>query len=191
VLYPRQEQSSNTQRFIPASQNTKHKDKEPIVTPLTPLVALPAMPPLYTTTPALLKAFNLCVLGAVISVMAVANFSLSVSIAVLAALPLCLAPVSLHRASAEGQIDASPSGWMGLVKRISVGAWMAAISPMGVLGIALLASTYNGGTSEPVVQWTKRVLWEFVVLKTWFVPLVCNLYLPLVLQGLVICLLPV
>ena len=78
-----------------------------------------------------------------------------------------------------------------MVKRLSVGAWVGAISPMGMLAIALMASTYNGGTSEPVIQWVKRVLWEFVVLKTWFIPLVCNLYLPLVLQALVICLLPV
>jgi len=149
------------------------------------------MLPLPATTPALLKAFNLCVLGAVISVIAVANFSLSVSIAVLAALPLCLVPVSLHRPGTEGRNDTSLSGWLGMVKRLSVGAWVGAISPMGMLAIALMASTYNGGTSEPVIQWVKRVLWEFVVLKTWFIPLVCNLYLPLVLQALVICLLPV
>jgi hypothetical protein len=87
---------------IPTSRDSSRHHQIPnkraknYITPRTPLVALPAIPSLPTTTPALLKAFNLCILGAVIFVIAVANFSLSVSIVVLAALPLCLVPVSLH-----------------------------------------------------------------------------------------------
>jgi hypothetical protein len=79
-----------------------------------------------------------------------------------------------------------------LLKRLVMGVWVTAITPMGLLGIAGMVNRYYGsGNDLAVLEWVERMMWEFSVVKTWFVPLVCNLYLPLTLQGLIVCLLPV
>jgi hypothetical protein len=190
---------------------TKKTDKAaPIVTPLSPLFALPEFTTLAPTTPALLKALSLCTLGALVSVLAVANFSLSAAIAVLAILPLCLIPVSLHRGALgpNGVEEERPvEGWRAIIvievagvviragpaasllARACVAAWLALVSPMGLMTLAAKIEA-QGLVPQGLLDWFKRIMWESTVLKTWFVPIVCVLYLPLVLQGLVVCLLP-
>lgn len=147
-----------------------------------------AIRPLPPTTPALLKALNLCCLGVVISVIAVANFSLSVTIAVLATVPLCLVPVRLHQPITE---NGSELVKLQPVLRPAAVAFVLLISPMGLLQCARsLGALYPTLTDVAISGWLRRILWEAVILKTWFVPITCAVYLPLVLQGLVVCLLP-
>ncbi|CAG8769937.1 15602_t:CDS:2, partial [Acaulospora colombiana] len=97
ILYPNSPDDAKVQEA--KASKIKIKGDGPVTTPLTPLFSLPDLPPLPPTTSALLKGLSLCTLGAIISVTAVANFSLSVTMAVLSALPLCLVPVSLHHPS--------------------------------------------------------------------------------------------
>ncbi|KAG8775440.1 Glycosyl phosphatidyl inositol protein transamidase complex subunit, partial [Serendipita sp. 398] len=140
------------------------------------------------TTPALLKAFNLCSLGVVISVIAVANFSLSASVAVLAALPLCLVPVSLHQ-NHEGYKHGLTAVFV--VRRAFALLWLLTISPPGLLIVAqMLEQNVAGSNGTRVLMWLRRMLWESVILKTWFLPLVSTIYLPHILQGLIVCILP-
>jgi GPI-anchor transamidase subunit GAA1 len=187
----------------------KTAEAAPVVTPLSSLFALPQFTALAPTTPALLKALNLCTFGTLVSVLAVANFSLSALIAVLAILPLCLIPVSLHRGALgpNGVEEEKPmEGWRAitfkvagapirygdlasLAARASVGAWIALVSPMGLVTLAAKIAA-PGLVPQGVLDWLKRMAWESTVLKTWFFPIVCVLYLPLVLQGVVVCFLP-
>ncbi|KAG8809957.1 Glycosyl phosphatidyl inositol protein transamidase complex subunit, partial [Serendipita sp. 399] len=167
----------------------------PSITLLVFVAALSRFYRLPPTTPALLKAFNLCGLGVVISVIAVANFSLSVSVAILASLPLCLVPVSLH-GEQQGQ-DARQGSQLSralifAVRRVLAILWLSIVSPQGLVAAAhIIEQQSMNSTGSSVAMWLQRILWESVILKTWFLPLVSIIYLPHILQGLIVCVLPI
>ena len=207
---PRKSKQPNQASQSKEKTKTKKTDgAAPVVTPLSPLFALPQFTVLAPTTPALLKALNLCTLGTLVSVLSVANFSLSAVIAVLAILPLCLIPVSLHRGALgpnSVEEEKPAEGWRAinvkvagvsmragdiasLAARASVGIWIVLVSPMGLVTLAGKIAV-SRVARQGLLDWLKMMMWESTVLKTWFVPIVCVLYLPLVLQGLVVCVLP-
>jgi len=111
----------------------------------------------------ILMAFNLCISSIVISITSVLNFSLAASLAVLLGLPLTLAK------------PMSPAGYLALL----------AITPMGLLWVAERLI----GLDE-VMRLFARTIWEWEVLGAWFLPFASVVYLPLVLQGMLVCVLP-
>ena len=212
--------SQSTASSTPGKSNAEvalapEKGAVTTITPLSPLFAVPSFPILPPTTPALLKALNLCVLGVVVSVLAVANFGLAAVIAALAVAPLCSAPVGLYqeaKAAAGEEVgvaesgQAQPVGWskkeltifkttitaggvLLFTRRLLAAGSVLLISPAGLLTVAARYCN-TVPTRTALVEWIRRMMWESVVLKTWFLPLVCVLYLPLVLQSLLVCLLP-
>ena len=119
-------------------------------------------------TAALLKAFNLCWAGMIIAVTAVVNFSLSAATAVL--LGICLSVVPSTRSNS-------------LLKLFAVG-FLVALTPQGM--VALLARIVGFNT---VLHWAQSVIWDYEVVGSYFVPFVWMVYLPLVLQGILSCIL--
>lgn len=112
----------------------------------------------------ILKAFNLYISSIVISITSVLNFSLAATLAVLLGLPLTLAGPT-----------ARPLRYLLVL----------AVSPMGLLAVA----SHIVGEQE-VVRVLTRTVWEWQVLGAWFLPFACVVYLPLTLQGLLVCMMP-
>lgn len=111
----------------------------------------------------ILKAFNLYIASIVISITSVLNFSLAASLAILLGAPLAFTKP-------------------GSIVRFTM---MVCLTPMSLL---TLAGWHNG--TERVLQLFERTVWEWQVLGVWFFPFACCVYLPIVLQGAVVCLLP-
>ncbi|KAG8960304.1 Glycosyl phosphatidyl inositol protein transamidase complex subunit [Tulasnella sp. 419] len=123
--------------------------------------------PLYL----ILKAFNLYISSIVISITSVLNFSLAASLAVLLGLPLALtSPASLRKI---------PAMWRYLL--------VVFVSPMGLLGMALWLGV---GGVQGLTKLFERTIWEWEALGVWFLPFACVVYLPLTLQGMLVCTLP-
>lgn len=118
---------------------------------------------LQAPTHLILSSFNLCISSIVISITSVLNFSLAASLAVLLGLPLN---------------HARPSSLLAY-------ATLFAVSPMGIWAFA----AYRWGVGA-VASVLSRTIWEWEVLGAWFLPFVCVVYLPLVLQGMLVCTLP-
>lgn len=119
-------------------------------------------------TAALLKAFNLCWAGMIIAVTAVVNFSLSAMTAMLLGISLSVVPATRSNS---------------LAKLVAVG-FLAALTPQGMMA---LLSRIIGFSS--VLHWTRSVIWDYEVVGSYFVPFVWMVYLPLVLQGVLSCIL--
>ncbi|EIW60371.1 Gaa1-domain-containing protein [Trametes versicolor FP-101664 SS1] len=124
--------------------------------------ALPRAPPTHASVPAVLKAFNLCFASALVSITSVLNFSLAAALAVALGLPLSLSSSS-----------ASPKS--------SLSGRLAKYAGYGALGLGWLV-LYPREVREAV--------WRWEVLGVWFVPFVCVVYVPLVLQAGLVCFLP-
>ena len=119
-------------------------------------------------TAALLKAFNLCWAGMIIAVTAVVNFSLSAVTAVLLGISLSVVP------------STRPNS---LVKLLAVG-FLVALTPQGMMA---LFSGIIGYSS--LVHWAQSAIWDYEVVGSYFVPFVWMVYFPLVLQGILSCIL--
>ncbi|KAF8623453.1 hypothetical protein AX15_006239 [Amanita polypyramis BW_CC] len=112
------------------------------------------------TCSSVLKSFNLCLASTVVSITAVLNFSLASALALLLGVPLSIS---------------SPSGpAVSLTKRI------IKYIPYAVLGLGWLFLI-------PVEM--KQAFWYWDVLSVWFAPFVCIVYMPLVIQAGLVCLL--
>ncbi|KAF8733706.1 hypothetical protein AX14_003630 [Amanita brunnescens Koide BX004] len=107
-----------------------------------------------------LKSFNLCTASTVVSITAVLNFSLASALALLLGIPLSISSPSDPAAS--------------LMKRI------IKYVPYGVLALGWLFLA-------PVE--VEQALWDWTFLSVWFAPFVCIVYVPLVLQAGLVCLL--
>lgn len=112
----------------------------------------------------ILKAFNLYISSIVISITSVLNFSLAAALAVLLGVPLTLTGPT-----------ARPLRYLLVL----------GVSPIGLLAIA----SHVVGEQE-VIRVLTRTVWEWQVLGAWFLPFACVVYLPLTLQGLLVCMMP-
>ncbi|KAI0647030.1 Gaa1-domain-containing protein [Trametes meyenii] len=128
-------------------------------TPLLFLQAIPSVPPSHASIPSVLKAFNLCFASAVVSITSVLNFSLAAALAVFLGLPLSLA-------------SSSPSS--SSLSRLSKYTAYSVLA----LGWLVLAPGE-----------VRKAVWNWEVLRVWFAPFVCVVYVPLVLQAGLVCLL--
>jgi len=111
-----------------------------------------------------LKAFNLYISSIVISITAVLNFSLAAGLAVLLGIPLTLTK------------PLAPIRYLVLL----------GVTPKGLL----YAVRWSLG-EERLAALFARTIWEWQVLGAWFLPFACTVYLPLTLQALLICVMPV
>ncbi|KAI8998654.1 Gaa1-domain-containing protein [Trametes punicea] len=128
--------------------------------PLLASQGVPAIPPSHAPVASVLKAFNLCFASALVSITSVLNFSLAAALAVLMGLPLSLA---------------SPSASSSFSVRVTK---YAAYCTLALGWLALCPEE------------TRKALWNWEVLRVWFAPFVCVVYVPLVLQAALVCLLP-
>lgn len=119
-------------------------------------------------TAALLKAFNLCWAGMIIAVTAVVNFSLSATTAVLLGVSLSIVP------------STRPTP---IAKLFAVGL-LAALTPQGMIAILSRLVGYDS-----ILHWARSAVWDYEVVGCYFVPFVWVVYLPLVLQGMLSCIL--
>ncbi|KAI0780960.1 Gaa1-domain-containing protein [Trametes elegans] len=129
--------------------------------PLALSQVVPPSPASHASIPAVLKAFNLCFASALISITAVLNFPLAATLAVLLGLPLTFAPTSP---------PASP-----------VPSRVAKYAAYATLALGWLVFC-----PEEV----RKAVWNWEVLRVWFAPFVCVVYVPLVLQAGLVSLLP-
>lgn len=106
-----------------------------------------------------LKSFNLCMASTVVSITAMLNFSLASTLAVLLGIPLSISSPSKPAAS--------------LMKR-AIKTVLYAVLALGWLFL----------TNE-----VEQALWNWNFLSVWFAPFVCIVYMPLVLQAGLVCLL--
>ena len=107
-----------------------------------------------------LKSFNLCMASTVVSITAVLNFSLASTLALLLGIPLSISSPSR---------PATP-----LIKRI------AKYIPYAILAL---------GWQFLAPAEVEQALWHWTFLSVWFAPFVCIVYVPLVLQAGLVCLL--
>ncbi|KAK2466794.1 hypothetical protein APHAL10511_001052 [Amanita phalloides] len=106
-----------------------------------------------------LKSFNLCMASTVVSITAVLNFSLASALAIALGIPLSISSPSETAVS--------------LTKRIFK------YVPYTVLGLGWLLMPAE----------VAQAIWYWDVLSVWFAPFVCIVYMPLVLQAGLVCLL--
>ncbi|KAI0670404.1 Gaa1-domain-containing protein [Trametes maxima] len=128
--------------------------------PLVVIRAVPSVPPSHASIPSVLKAFNLCFASAVVSITSVLNFSLAATLAVFLALPLSFASTSP---------SSSPSSRL---------AKYTAYTALALGWLVLFPGE------------VQKAVWNWEVLRVWFAPFVCVVYVPLVLQAGLVCLLP-
>lgn len=119
-------------------------------------------------TAALLKAFNLCWAGMIIAVTAVVNFSLSATTAVLLGISLSIVPSTRPTPMAK----------------LFAAGLLAALTPQGIMVIFSGLIGYNS-----ILHWAQSAIWDYEVVGCYFVPFVWVVYLPLVLQGILSCIL--
>ncbi|OSD01536.1 Gaa1-domain-containing protein [Trametes coccinea BRFM310] len=122
---------------------------------------VPRAPSSHASIPSVLKAFNLCFTSAIISITSVLNFSLAATLAVFLGLPLTLA--------------SPPPSSSPLSARV---AKYAAYSILALGWLVLCPEE------------TRKAIWNWEVLRVWFAPFVCVVYVPLVMQAGLVCLLP-
>ncbi|KAI0636993.1 Gaa1-domain-containing protein [Trametes polyzona] len=121
---------------------------------------IPPAPATHASIPSVLKAFNLCFASALVSITSVLNFSLAAALAVFLGIPLTAA---------------SPSPTASRPARLGKYAAYSALA----LGWLVLCP-----------EEIRRAVWNWDVLRVWFAPFVCVVYVPLVLQAGLVCLLP-
>ncbi|KDR73500.1 hypothetical protein GALMADRAFT_100196 [Galerina marginata CBS 339.88] len=128
---------------------------------LTPLVALRMQSTTETETAPIsmiLKALNLCLASTIISIITVLNFSLAASLTIFLGIPLVVSSSS------------SPSS-----------------TPLRLLkyaGYAILGLGWLIFAQDEMV----KAIWHWEVLRVWFAPFICIVYVPLVLQAGISCL---
>ncbi|KAL7283374.1 hypothetical protein ACG7TL_002804 [Trametes sanguinea] len=115
---------------------------------------VPRAPSSHASIPSVLKAFNLCFTSAIISITSVLNFSLAATLAVFLGLPLTLA--------------SPPPSSSPLSARV---AKYAAYSILALGWLVLCPEE------------TRKAIWNWEVLRVWFAPFVCVVYVPLVMQA--------
>ncbi|KAI0336516.1 Gaa1-domain-containing protein [Cubamyces sp. BRFM 1775] len=122
---------------------------------------VPSAPAGHAPIPSVLKAFNLCFASALVSITSVLNFSLAAALAVSMGLPLSFSSPSPPISS--------------LATRVGKYTAYCALA----LGWLVLCP-----------EETRKAIWNWEVLRVWFAPFVCIVYVPLVLQAGLVCLLP-
>jgi glycosylphosphatidylinositol transamidase len=115
---------------------------------------------------ALLKAFNLCWAGMIIAVTAVVNFSLSAATSVLLGISLSVVP------------STRPNS---VVRLLAVGL-LVVLTPQGIMALLSRITAY-----ESLLYWVRSAVWDYEVIGSYFVPFVWMVYFPLVLQGIIAC----
>jgi len=104
----------------------------------------------------------------IIAVTAVVNFSLSAATAVLLGISLSVVP------------STRPNS---LVKLFAVG-FLVTLTPQGIMALSSRIIGYNN-----LLLWARSAIWDYEVVGSYFVPFVWMVYLPLVLQGILSCIL--
>ncbi|KAL1710108.1 Gaa1-like protein [Schizophyllum commune] len=146
------------------------------------LVALVASVPLALSQlgvlrgnlPLVLKSLTLCFASTVISVTAVLNFSLAALFAIVLGVPLVLAPANdSPRSQPLSSSVSSPT----------TSARAAPLRYAASLAYTLLATGWLFLPQEVV-----RAVRDWEVYSVWFAPVVCVVYLPLMMQAAVACL---
>ncbi|KAH9901364.1 Gaa1-domain-containing protein [Cubamyces lactineus] len=122
---------------------------------------VPSAPAGHASIPSVLKAFNLCFASAVVSITSVLNFSLAAALAVSMGVPLSFSSPSSSTSSSATRA--------------------AKYTAYCVLGLGWLVLC---------PEETRKAVWNWEVLRVWFAPFVCVVYVPLVLQAGLVCLLP-
>ncbi|KAF8350571.1 Gaa1-domain-containing protein [Amanita rubescens] len=112
-----------------------------------------------SSLPLTLKSFNLCMASTAVSITAMLNFSLASTLALLLGIPLSISSPSKPAAS--------------LTKRV------IRFVPYAVLALGWLFLATE----------VEQALWHWNFLSVWFAPFVCIVYMPLVLQAGLVCLL--
>ena len=70
-----------------------------------------------------------------------------------------------------------------LAKLLGVGI-LAALTPQGMMALLSRIIGFNS-----LLHWARSVIWDYEVVGSYFVPFVWMVYLPLVLQGILSCIL--
>ena len=104
----------------------------------------------------------------IIAVTAVVNFSLSAVTAVLLGISLSVVP------------STRPNS---LAKLLAVG-FLVALTPQGMMALFSRIIGYSS-----LVHWAQSAIWDYEVVGSYFVPFVWMVYFPLVLQGILSCIL--
>jgi GPI-anchor transamidase subunit GAA1 len=104
----------------------------------------------------------------IIAVTAVVNFSLSAVVAVLLGISLSIVP-------------STPSN--PVVKLLAVGL-LVAVTPQGIMALLSHIIGYDG-----LLHWARSTIWSYEVVGSYFVPFVWMVYLPLLMQGILSCIL--
>jgi len=124
----------------------------------------------HASASSVLCALLLCISGATICITSVLNFSLAASLAILLGIPL-----SLVGSTRIPSLIGAPAKY----------GWCLMLTPGG---LTILASFWLG--CGEVTRTIVRIVWEWEVLGVWFLPFVCCVYYPFVLQACFVALLP-
>lgn len=139
-------------------------------------LALSQLGVLRGNLPLVLKSLTLCFASTVISVTAVLNFSLAALFAIVLGVPLVLAPAKdSHDSKNPSPLPSGP--------QTSTAARAASLQYAASLAYTLLATGWLFLPQEVV-----RGVWDWEVYSVWFAPVVCVVYLPLMMQAAVACL---
>ncbi|KAL1729247.1 Gaa1-like protein [Schizophyllum commune] len=149
-----------------------------IVTRFTLIAFVASVPPalsqlgvLRGNLPLVLKSLTLCFASTVISVTAVLNFSLAALFAIVLGVPLVLAPAN-DSPSSKSPSPSLSSPATATTARISPQRYAAS------LAYTILATGWLFLPQEVV-----RAVRDWEVYSVWFAPVVCVVYLPLILQA--------
>ncbi|KAL1762285.1 Gaa1-like protein [Schizophyllum commune] len=126
--------------------------------------------------PLVLKSLTLCFASTVISVTAVLNFSLAALFAIVLGVPLVLAPAN------DSPSSKSPSTSLSSPATFTT-ARATPLRYAAFLAYTLLATGWLFLPQEVV-----RAVRDWEVYSVWFAPVVCVVYLPLMMQAAVACL---
>uniref|UniRef100_D8PVN0 Gaa1-domain-containing protein n=1 Tax=Schizophyllum commune (strain H4-8 / FGSC 9210) TaxID=578458 RepID=D8PVN0_SCHCM len=139
-------------------------------------LALSQLGVLRGNLPLVLKSLNLCFASTVISVTAVLNFSLAALFAIVLGVPLIIVPAK----NSPDLKDPSPSISSAAT---STTARAASLRYITSLAYTLLATGWLFLPQEVV-----RAVRDWEVYSVWFAPVVCVVYLPLMMQAALACL---
>ncbi|KDQ17980.1 hypothetical protein BOTBODRAFT_29295 [Botryobasidium botryosum FD-172 SS1] len=128
----------------------------------------------------LLKAFTQCLAGTTICIISVVNFSLAAVMGILLGIPFFLS-------SPSQRTHPSKRSSSGLFPTLTCATGFLAYCMLTPMGLCVLASGALG--IDQVASAVRRTVWEFEALGVWFLPFVCVVYLPLVWQAALVCIL--
>lgn len=129
-----------------------------------------ASTPGHASASSVLRALMLCISGTTICITSVLNFSLAASLAVLLGIPLSLVGSTRFPTFIGARVQY---------------VWLSMLTPGG---LAILATFWFG--RDEVTRIAARTVWEWEALRVWFLPFMCCVYYPFVLQACFVTLLP-